>query len=137
MKLQLVLLLVFSILSVGFASKFGLPKSAIGKFKSSSSLSDSRRKAAQVDFEFQPETFLVADSKPAVAVPKSLKLLVGAGGIYGAFLYYGKLQEEVFHYTSASGEKFKAAWFLQALGELLILMDLLIYYTDIFIVVIN
>ena len=53
---------------------------------------------------------------PAPAVSDSLKLLFGAGGIYAAFLYYGSLQEDVFHYTSATGEKFKFAWFLQLIG---------------------
>jgi len=46
----------------------------------------------------------------------NLKVTLGAGGIYAAFLYYGTLQEDVFHYVAADGTKFKAAWFLQALG---------------------
>jgi UDP-galactose transporter B1 len=33
-----------------------------------------------------------------------------------AFLYYGALQEDVFHYTALDGTKFKSAWFLQAVG---------------------
>jgi hypothetical protein len=49
-------------------------------------------------------------------IPEGLKLVVGAGGIYAAFLYYGALQEEVFHYKAADGTMFKQAWFLQALG---------------------
>jgi len=44
-----------------------------------------------------------------------MKLIVGAGGIYAAFLYYGSLQEDVFLYKSAAGESFKQAWFLQVL----------------------
>lgn len=51
-------------------------------------------------------------------IPQSAKLIIGAGGIYAAFLYYGTLQEDVFHYKAADGSKFKAAWFLQFLGEL-------------------
>jgi UDP-galactose transporter B1 len=51
-----------------------------------------------------------------VALPQALKLVIGAGGIYAAFLYYGTLQEDVFHYKSIDGSKFKEAWFLQALG---------------------
>lgn len=64
------------------------------------------------------------DSKPVSApakgfqIPQGLKLLIGAGGIYAAFLYYGTLQEEVFHYKAADGSKFKQAWFLQALEAL-------------------
>lgn len=53
---------------------------------------------------------------PAVPIPNAAKLVIGAGGIYAAFLYYGALQEDVFHYVSADGSKFKQAWFLQALG---------------------
>lgn len=49
-------------------------------------------------------------------IPKAVKLLIGAGGIYSAFLYYGTLQEDVFHYAAVNGDKFKAAWLLQALG---------------------
>ena len=52
-----------------------------------------------------------------VQIPKALKLLIGAGGIYASFLYYGALQEEVFHFKAADGTMFKQAWFLQALGE--------------------
>jgi UDP-galactose transporter B1 len=43
------------------------------------------------------------------------ELLLGAGGIYASFLYYGSLQEDVLTYTSPSGEKFKYSWFLQLL----------------------
>jgi hypothetical protein len=53
-------------------------------------------------------------------IPDGLKLVIGAGGIYGAFLYYGTLQEDVFHYKSQDGSMFKAAWFLQALGNLIL-----------------
>ena len=61
--------------------------------------------------------------------PPALKLIIGAGGIYAAFLYYGTLQEDVFHYTTAAGVKFKAAWFLQALEALanVILGDLIFF----------
>jgi len=51
-------------------------------------------------------------------LPDSVKLLIGAGGIYGAFLYYGSLQEDVFRYTSQDGTTFKQAWFLQVLEAL-------------------
>jgi UDP-galactose transporter B1 len=58
-----------------------------------------------------------ATTKPSAGLPKGLKLLIGAGGIYSAFLYYGTLQEDVFHYRAADGSSFKSAWFLQAMGE--------------------
>ena len=51
-------------------------------------------------------------------LPDAAKLLIGAGGIYAAFLYYGSLQEDVFRYTAADGSSFKAAWFLQVLEAL-------------------
>ena len=63
----------------------------------------------------------MASSKPVVAasggLPDAAKLIIGAGGIYAAFLYYGTLQEAVFHYVAPDGTKFKAAWFLQTLGK--------------------
>uniref|UniRef100_A0A7S2AUM5 Sugar phosphate transporter domain-containing protein n=1 Tax=Octactis speculum TaxID=3111310 RepID=A0A7S2AUM5_9STRA len=50
----------------------------------------------------------------AAALPDSVKLLIGAGGIYAAFMYYGLLQEAVFSYVSPDGEgMFKQAWLLQ------------------------
>jgi hypothetical protein len=55
----------------------------------------------------------------AVALPEAIKLLIGVGGIYSAFLYYGSLQEDVFRYTAADGiTQFKQAWFLQVLESL-------------------
>ncbi len=62
------------------------------------------------------EAKVVPVAVSTVAVPQALKLIIGAGGIYAAFLYYGTLQEDVFHYKSIDGSKFKEAWFLQALG---------------------
>jgi len=66
-----------------------------------------------------------ASSDPAPAadakggLPDSAKLLIGAGGIYAAFLYYGSLQEDVFRYVSpVDGTSFKQAWFLQVLEAL-------------------
>lgn len=55
-------------------------------------------------------------AESAKGMPDAVKLIIGAGGIYAAFLYYGTLQEDVFHYVAADGSKFKAAWFLQTLG---------------------
>mmetsp|Transcript_21301 Transcript_21301/g.43699 ORF Transcript_21301/g.43699 Transcript_21301/m.43699 type:complete len:324 (+) Transcript_21301:873-1844(+) len=51
-------------------------------------------------------------------LPPAIKLIIGAGGIYGAFLYYGSLQEDVFRYTAEDGTSFKQAWFLQVLEAL-------------------
>ena len=60
---------------------------------------------------------VVQSSPSRVQLPDAAKLVIGAGGIYAAFLYYGTLQEDVFHYVAADGSKFKAAWFLQTLGK--------------------
>jgi solute carrier family 35 (UDP-galactose transporter), member B1 len=54
----------------------------------------------------------------SAGLPDGVKLIIGAGGIYAAFLYYGSLQEDVFRYKSAAGEFFKQAWFLQVLEAL-------------------
>jgi UDP-galactose transporter B1 len=51
-------------------------------------------------------------------LPDAIKLLIGAGGIYAAFLYYGSLQEDVFRYEASDGTSFKQAWFLQVLEAL-------------------
>uniref|UniRef100_A0A7S2DUT2 Sugar phosphate transporter domain-containing protein n=1 Tax=Helicotheca tamesis TaxID=374047 RepID=A0A7S2DUT2_9STRA len=51
-------------------------------------------------------------------LPDAVKLLIGAGGIYAAFLYYGSLQEDVFRYAAEDGSNFKQAWFLQVLEAL-------------------
>ena len=61
-----------------------------------------------------------SSEKPAnTGLPDGVKLMLGAGGIYGAFLYYGSLQEDVFRYASAEdGSSFKQAWFLQVLEAL-------------------
>jgi UDP-galactose transporter B1 len=48
-------------------------------------------------------------------LPDSMKLMIGAGGIYAAFLYYGSLQEDVFRFAAPDGATFKQAWFLQVL----------------------
>lgn len=67
-----------------------------------------------------PVAGAVAMSEEAAkgGLPDAVKLLIGAGGIYGAFLYYGSLQEDVFRYTSADDSSFKQAWFLQVLEAL-------------------
>lgn len=52
------------------------------------------------------------------ALPDGMKLLIGAGGIYVAFLYYGSLQEDVFRFVAADGSHFKQAWFLQVMEAL-------------------
>lgn len=57
----------------------------------------------------------LAMSSSSKGLPDFVKLLIGAGGIYSAFLYYGSLQEDVFRYQASDGSTFKEAWFLQVL----------------------
>ena len=57
-------------------------------------------------------------AESTAALPSSIKLLIGAGGIYGAYLYFGSLQEDVFRYVAQDGTSFKQAWFLQVLEAL-------------------
>lgn len=57
-------------------------------------------------------------SETKAGIPDWMKLMIGAGGIYSAFLYYGSLQEDVFRYVSEDGSSFKQAWFLQVLEAL-------------------
>lgn len=60
----------------------------------------------------------MADDSKTGGASDALKLLIGAGGIYAAFLYYGNLQEDVFLFQTAEGVKFTQAWFLQVLEAL-------------------
>jgi solute carrier family 35 (UDP-galactose transporter), member B1 len=57
-------------------------------------------------------TTATAASSP---VNKARQLLVGAAGIYGAYLYYGNVQEDLFRYRSVGGTGFTYVWFLQVL----------------------
>ena len=61
---------------------------------------------------------VAAQEAPQGGLPAGAKLLIGAGGIYAAFMYYGLLMEDVFAYRSESGEAFAAVWFLQVLEAL-------------------
>jgi solute carrier family 35 (UDP-galactose transporter), member B1 len=66
-----------------------------------------------------PTSAVTPATRPAGApLPDAAKLMIGAGGIYAAFLYYGSLQEDVFRYVAANGSQFKQAWFLQVLEAL-------------------
>eukprot|EP00434_Breviolum_minutum_P013458 symbB.v1.2.011864.t1/scaffold807.1/size160841/9 len=47
-----------------------------------------------------------------------VQLLKGAAGVYFFFIWYGRLQEQIFKYKSASGAKFTSVWFLQLLDAL-------------------
>jgi len=64
----------------------------------------------------EPKSEIMAQATGGL--PDSAKLLIGAGGIYAAFLYYGSLQEDVFRYQAADGSFFTDAWFLQVLEAL-------------------
>ena len=51
----------------------------------------------------------------AIDMPPAMKLLIGVGGIYAAFMKYGLLQEAVFKYRAADGGQFTQVWFLMVL----------------------
>lgn len=59
----------------------------------------------------------IADT-PGGTRAQAVRLIIGAGGIYASFLYYGSLQEDVFRYQSEDGTKFTMAWYLQVLESL-------------------
>ena len=56
-----------------------------------------------------------ATKSVAADLPASVKLVIGALGIYGAFLYYGLYQEEVFDYKAKDGSRFKSVWLLNTI----------------------
>jgi len=118
MNLVLALIFLISIF------QFSQAKNNFNSFKSG--LQSKNKQDPKIKFKeiMSPKTVAAATSSPTTAAPKGVelpafvKLLIGAGGIYAAFLYYGTLQEDVFHYTAADGTKFKSAWFLQTLEAL-------------------
>lgn len=113
MRLNLVLVLLFSLISMPFCFAAATPKS----FLSNSFLN--RFKGGEAKLKDNQHSIVAAapETQQKAQLPQGLKLLIGAGGIYAAFLYYGTLQEDVFHYKGEDGSKFTQAWFLQALGE--------------------
>lgn len=48
-------------------------------------------------------------------IPAPFLMIICVAGIYSSFLYYGTLQEDVFHFKNEKGEKFTQAWLLQVL----------------------
>ena len=74
--------------------------------------------SAKTSFKKHAEVVAAAPVVSSSTLPEGMKLVIGAGGIYAAFLYYGAMQEEVFSFEGKDGAKFKAAWFLQVLEAL-------------------
>jgi len=113
MKWNYFLVVLLSLISLPFCFATFTPKSIfaspITKKFNELKLNDAKKAAVVADNAGKPESF---------EIPKPIKLLIGAGGIYAAFLYYGTLQEDVFHYKAMDGTKFNQAWFLQALEAL-------------------
>jgi len=54
----------------------------------------------------------------ALSLSAPIKLIIGALGIYGAFLYYGVYQEDVFDYKGKDGSRFKSVWMMNAVEAL-------------------
>jgi len=86
---------------------------------SSHSVSDIETPGSSSSQSLLDKQIMGGATEPAEAktgLPDGAKLLIGAGGIYAAFLYYGSLQEDVFRYVSpVDGTSFKQAWFLQVM----------------------
>jgi len=122
--MKFVFILVFYILFINFIeskSSFNSYNSAL-KSKSKKR-SESFKNIKEIMSPKSVKTVAAASTSSAPAsttaeLPSFIKLIIGAGGIYAAFLYYGTLQEDVFHYTASDGSKFKSAWFLQTLEAL-------------------
>ena len=108
MKLRLLILALAVFINSCFARSSFFPRSSIVANMKNSNVETSKISASSVT---TPPA-----QKGSVGLPPAVKLIIGAGGIYAAFLYYGTLQEDVFHFTAPDGSKFKAAWFLQSLG---------------------
>jgi len=54
-------------------------------------------------------------SSASITQKECSRLLFGAAGIYGAYLYYGHVQEDLFRYQSEDGQYFRSVWMLQTL----------------------
>jgi UDP-galactose transporter B1 len=72
-------------------------------------------------------------TSPASASPRWLKFLIGAGGIYASYIYYGLIQEKIFNrdYTSDSDEKFTfsfAVLLFQNLFSFILARSINVYY---------
>jgi UDP-galactose transporter B1 len=65
-----------------------------------------------------PKASAAVVEKKAYTAADRLKLLQGAAGIYFFFIMYGRMQERIFKYKSASGKKFTSVWFLQLIDAL-------------------
>jgi UDP-galactose transporter B1 len=59
-----------------------------------------------------PSTGAGEKASGLAALPAELRLIICAGGIYACYLTYGVLQEEIYKYRGAQGEKFTATVFL-------------------------
>ena len=62
-----------------------------------------------------PPTATITNASTSTAQTKVIQLLIGAAGIYAAYLYYGVVQEDLFRYRSEVGVGFSFVWALQVL----------------------
>ena len=87
----------------------------------STSLSKSKRKlvpSSRIHLSQNMPKDVKAVAQGAAKEGSLLQLLLGAGGIYAAYMYYGVLQEDVMGYTAADGSRFQSTWFIQVLEAL-------------------
>ena len=56
------------------------------------------------------------------------ELLIGAGGVYAAFMYYGVLQEEITKkFVGHDGQKFTYTWFIQVTNANVFIVGIQVY----------
>ena len=118
-------LATISTTSAASSSQFAVPRRA---FVSKIDTKEKVIPSSQASLELETSSSLLTNTRGGsstettmakeTGLPPAVKLLIGAGGIYGAFLYYGSLQEDVFRYTAEDGTQFKQAWLLQVLEAL-------------------
>ena len=105
----LAVLLLLAVILVAESKTHSLSRSSLVK------VAESKSNAKLVDSSTSTSSILASETSSSVELPAGLKLLIGAGGIYAAFMKYGLFQEEIFSTTDTDGTKFKQVWFLQVL----------------------
>lgn len=121
MRFSLVVLILFSLVSIAWGRHTLKPATVLPKTLQRNALRAAGGARIITTRRANQDLAVVGEASVPILskIPKNLKLLFGAGGIYSAFLYYGALQEDVFHYVASDGTMFKQAWFLQALEALM------------------
>lgn len=112
------LLLLLTLLCLVFSAQATqqIKKSSLVQIKKDSKSIETKFNLKNDDASTDVPATVIANQVARAEFPQWVKLIIGAGGIYAAFLYYGSLQEDVTSFKSPSGHSFKQAWFLMAIG---------------------